>query len=192
MVLGELDIVSLLTSRPDIELVMSTVNAMSNYDKIIRQAWNFLRMALAINTAHSFTLKQLFAKVYQKQCSIKGYPFPEDPVCDLDVYGMDYLIIDEDVKFPARSIKAMKGRYRNHCNDYEVFEDAKEMDRTLYDFSDVRERFRDSEDDDEDGIPRSIRERREGEWVAEYPDPTKVPFMTVEDFAAYVRERKEV
>ncbi|KAH6197742.1 hypothetical protein HBI53_166600 [Parastagonospora nodorum] len=103
---------------------------------------------------------------------------------------MDYLIIDEDVKFPARSIKAMKGRYRSHCNDYEVFEDAKEMDRTLYDFSDIRERFRDSEDDDEDGIPRSIRERREGEWVAEYPDPTKVPFMTVEDFAAYHKRKR--
>ncbi|QRD04130.1 hypothetical protein JI435_443030 [Parastagonospora nodorum SN15] len=83
MVLGELDIVSLLTSRPDIELVMSTVNAMSNYDKIIRQAWNFLRMALAINTAHSFTLKQLFAKVYQKQCSIKGC---ENPAPYMDIF----------------------------------------------------------------------------------------------------------
>lgn len=155
LVLDELDIVSLLTFRRVNQLSMSTVNSMANYDKVVCQAGVCLRMALAINTAHNYTLRQLFTNLCQKNCdgkgcsslapfmdvftltrrclgSEKGCPFSEVPVCKPDVYDIDDLLVDHNVEFPARKFHAITGRYGRYWDAYEILGDENDINRTFY------------------------------------------------------------
>ncbi|KAF2821473.1 hypothetical protein CC86DRAFT_250435, partial [Ophiobolus disseminans] len=68
LVLDELDVKSLLAFRRVNQYAMETVNAMSDYKKVMRLVPSSVRMAVAIDTAHTFSMKQLLAKLCQKHC----------------------------------------------------------------------------------------------------------------------------
>ena len=63
LILDGVDVESLLNFRRVNQYAMHTVNGMSDYKKVMRQAPNSVRMAVAIGTAHSFSFKQLVEKL---------------------------------------------------------------------------------------------------------------------------------
>ncbi|KAI1539217.1 hypothetical protein PtrSN002B_004753, partial [Pyrenophora tritici-repentis] len=51
---------------------MNSVNSMIEYQKVANNASNSIRMAISIQTAHKFTIKDLFAKLCQRMCDGSG------------------------------------------------------------------------------------------------------------------------
>jgi hypothetical protein len=152
LILEELDIEFLLTFRRVNQQAMKTVNSMPSYTKVMRQATNSVRMAVAIKNAHTFSMKQLVEKLCQKQCDGKGCgkpapyidvfslqrrclsvgggcPFPEGPVSE-EASG-ELSISDELDSAPIRSFRASPGKYGSHWNQFEVSSDE---DTTFYDY----------------------------------------------------------
>ncbi|KAI0586963.1 hypothetical protein KJE20_06419 [Pyrenophora tritici-repentis] len=71
-VLGFLDIETLLSFRSVSMSGMNSVNSMIEYQKVANNASNSIRMAISIQTAHKFTIKDLFAKLCQRMCDGSG------------------------------------------------------------------------------------------------------------------------
>ncbi|EDU42683.1 predicted protein [Pyrenophora tritici-repentis Pt-1C-BFP] len=67
-----LDIETLLSFRSVSMSGMNSVNSMIEYQKVANNASNSIRMAISIQTAHKFTIKDLFAKLCQRMCDGSG------------------------------------------------------------------------------------------------------------------------
>jgi hypothetical protein len=68
LILGNADFESLLTFRRTNRLALQTVDSLHALTKSIKFAPNTIHMALAIKTAHTFSIAQLFAKLCQTHC----------------------------------------------------------------------------------------------------------------------------
>jgi hypothetical protein len=141
LILEDLDVESLLTFRRVNQQAMKTVNSMPSYTKVMRQAQNSVRMAVAIKTAHTFSMKQLVENLCQKQCdgedcgksapyidvfSLKrrclsvggGCPFPHRPMSLTELSSYD------EFEFPqVRSFRGITGKYGSYWNEFEIFPD---------------------------------------------------------------------
>ncbi|KAF2875371.1 hypothetical protein BDV95DRAFT_316071 [Massariosphaeria phaeospora] len=135
-ILAEVDVKSLLAFRAVNKRAVEVVNGMVEWQKIIGNAPNAIRMAVGICTAHTFSMRDLFKKLCQRHCDhcdklapyidvflLKRVCLNVGGSCKERMPALPRCLLPGNLKIhdysKVASFRNIKGRYGEHAPGYE-------------------------------------------------------------------------